>query len=124
MAREATKKTDDGREHFLKRFMAEEQELRAIAWEMLHKPHSREGVFQDIAVVLWTKFERFDQTRPFLPWARGSPFARFGAIGATTPVTTWFSRPTPSMPLQPPVKTRKHLRLSAIQSCLRKLPEN
>ena len=28
-------------------------------------------VFQEVSVVLWEEFERYDQKRPFLPWALG-----------------------------------------------------
>jgi RNA polymerase sigma-70 factor (ECF subfamily) len=30
-----------------------------------------EEVFQEVSVILWEEFEKYDEARPFLPWALG-----------------------------------------------------
>ena len=57
--------------HLFIGFLAQEHEIRAMVWAMIFTISDREDVFQNIAVVLWNKFDRFDRERPFLPWARG-----------------------------------------------------
>jgi RNA polymerase sigma-70 factor (ECF subfamily) len=45
--------------------------LRGYLASALPLPTDREDVFQDVCVVLWTKFSSYDSARPFTPWALG-----------------------------------------------------
>ena len=61
----------DREAEFLKRFLTCQDDLRAVIGSMLRYRHLREDVFQDVAVVLWRKFDEYDPSRPFGAWARG-----------------------------------------------------
>jgi RNA polymerase sigma-70 factor (ECF subfamily) len=61
----------DREAEFLKRFLTCQDDLRAVIGSMLRDRHLREDVFQDVAVVLWRKFDEYDPSRPFGAWARG-----------------------------------------------------
>ena len=56
---------------FLPLFMANEGQIRAFVRTLVHDPREVDDVFQAVALVLWQKFDVFDPSRPFGPWARG-----------------------------------------------------
>ncbi len=61
----------DQHAEFLKRFLACEFDLRALIGSVCRDPHVREDVFQELTLVLWQEFSRYDSSRPFGAWARG-----------------------------------------------------
>lgn len=58
-------------DHFLPLFLEAQSDLRAFIGAMVRDPLAREDVFQEVSMVLWKSFHKFDQTRSFGAWARG-----------------------------------------------------
>ncbi len=56
---------------FLPLFLACQGDLRAFIGAAVRDPVTREDVFQEVAMILWKKFELYDPARPFGAWARG-----------------------------------------------------
>lgn len=56
---------------FLPLFLAAQPDLRAFIGALVRDPATRDDVFQEVAMVLWKNFARYDATRPFGAWARG-----------------------------------------------------
>jgi RNA polymerase sigma-70 factor, ECF subfamily len=59
------------RHDFLSLLLAHESRLRAYVGVLIRDVHAREDVFQEIVLALWHGWPRYDQARPFGPWARG-----------------------------------------------------
>ena len=57
--------SDDAHPEFLKRFLACEGEIRAYVRSVVRDRESAEEIFQEVALVLWKTFERYDPARPF-----------------------------------------------------------
>ena len=51
--------------------MANEARIRAFIRTLVSDPLAVDDVFQEVALVLWQKFDRYDPLRPFDAWARG-----------------------------------------------------
>ena len=58
------------REQFLSLFLAHESDIRAFIGSIVLDRHMRQDIFQDVAMILWQKFEEYDSARPFGAWAR------------------------------------------------------
>lgn len=58
-------------DHFLPHFLAVQSDLRAFIGAAVRDAATREDVFQEVAMILWKKFELYDPARPFGAWARG-----------------------------------------------------
>ncbi len=56
---------------FLPRFLECQHDLRAFIGGLVRDPVAREDVFQEVSMVLWKNFAKYDPTRPFGAWARG-----------------------------------------------------
>ena len=56
---------------FLPLFMANEAQIRAFVRTLVHDPRDVDDIFQTVALILWRKFDQYDPSRPFGPWARG-----------------------------------------------------
>ncbi len=53
-------------------FLGQERDLRAYIGSLVREPAEREDVFQNVAVVLWEKFEEYNGNKgAFGAWARG-----------------------------------------------------
>ncbi len=61
----------DRHERFLAHFLRHQDEIAAVVGSMVRDPHLREDVMQEVAMVLWRKFDEFDPSRSFGAWARG-----------------------------------------------------
>jgi RNA polymerase sigma-70 factor (ECF subfamily) len=60
-----------GRSDFLRLFLAHQDEIHAFIYALVRDPHLSQDVLQDVALVLWEKFEEYDPARAFAAWARG-----------------------------------------------------
>jgi len=58
-------------DHFLPLFLTAQPDLRAFIGALVRDPATREDVFQEVAMILWKKFDLYDPARPFGAWARG-----------------------------------------------------
>jgi RNA polymerase sigma-70 factor (ECF subfamily) len=56
---------------FLPLFLAAQPDLRAFIAAMVRDPAAREDIFQEVSMVLWKSFPKYDSSRPFGAWARG-----------------------------------------------------
>ena len=61
----------DRRADFLRLFLRHQVGLRAFIGSLLRDRDARDDVFQEVALVLWDEFARYDPARPFGAWARG-----------------------------------------------------
>ena len=61
----------EDRSLFMKLYVKAQAPLRSYLYSLLGCREEMEEVFQEVSVVLWEEFERYDETRPFLPWALG-----------------------------------------------------
>jgi RNA polymerase sigma-70 factor, ECF subfamily len=61
----------DLHEEFMRMFIAAEPKLRAYAGACGLTREQVDDVAQEGALVLWRRFESYDRTKPFLPWALG-----------------------------------------------------
>lgn len=59
------------RSEFLCYLLRAEPELRAFIGSLVFDPYEREDTFQEVALVLWEQFHKYDSTRSFAAWARG-----------------------------------------------------
>ena len=64
------------RDHFLTHLLGCENALRAFIAGTLARPEERADMFQEVVLILWRTFPRYDSTRPFLPWAMGTAVRR------------------------------------------------
>jgi RNA polymerase sigma-70 factor (ECF subfamily) len=117
----------DGQEQFLRLFLQCQGDLRAFIGSLIRDPHLREDVFQEVALVLWREFVRYDPARPFGAWARG--------IAANKVMQRWESDGRLPLPFSPAAiqaicdvydqveAAAPSPRAEALEHCLEKLPE-
>lgn len=60
----------NSRDQFLSLFLTHESDIRAFIGSIILDRHVRQDIFQDVAMVLWEKFDKYDSAKPFGPWAR------------------------------------------------------
>jgi RNA polymerase sigma-70 factor, ECF subfamily len=68
----------DHRKEFLRLLAQHEAALGAFLRSILPSPSDADEAFQTTLITLWDKFEQYDATRDFKPWAFG--IARFKAL--------------------------------------------
>lgn len=56
---------------FAQQFIANQGRLYAYIATLLPHRDDAEDVLQKTSLILWQKWEHYDESRPFLPWARG-----------------------------------------------------
>lgn len=56
-------------EQFIRLFLASERELLRYVMALLPNASDARDVMQDTAVALWLAIEKYDQQKPFVPWA-------------------------------------------------------
>lgn len=59
------------RKSFLDHLSGCESTLRAFTAGALTAAHERADFFQEVVLILWRRFDDYDASRPFLPWAMG-----------------------------------------------------
>ncbi len=59
------------RDDFMRHFLAARNDLAAFLGSVIRDQAAREDCFQEVSMVLWREFDRFDTTRSFGAWARG-----------------------------------------------------
>jgi len=64
---------NEDREHeaFLRRFLPVQTALRAYLLSVVRDHAEADDLFQEVAVILWKKFDGYDASRAFAPWAIG-----------------------------------------------------
>jgi len=61
----------DKQEKFISLMMREQADLRAFLSSVIWDRHRCEDLTQEVALVLWRKFDSYDESRSFGGWARG-----------------------------------------------------
>ena len=56
---------------FLKHFLPIQRLLRAYLFAATRDVHETDDLFQQVSNVLWEKFDRYDEARPFASWGLG-----------------------------------------------------
>ncbi len=111
---------------FLAYFSADCERLHAYIYSLLPHHADADDVFQRCSLLLWRKFETFDQDRDFLSWACGVAFYEVKNFLRTAQrdrlqfnealIELLAEERSNDLPLQP-------ARLTALRQCLRKLTE-
>ena len=63
--------TDDAHARFMRLFMASQHDIRAFVAGGLHAWDQVDDLMQELATVLWRKFDHYDPSYAFGAWARG-----------------------------------------------------
>ncbi len=116
----------DHQEAFLRLFLKHQADLKAFVGSLIRDRHTREDVFQEVALVLWQEFHRYDRGRSFGAWARG--------IAAKKVLQRWQKASRLPVPLAPHViqavrdaydrtEAVASDRAEALEHCLEQLPE-
>jgi len=63
--------SDPSHDQFLPYFLPVQADLRAFIGVAVRDVVTQEDVFQEVAMILWKKFDLYDPARPFGAWARG-----------------------------------------------------
>jgi RNA polymerase sigma-70 factor (ECF subfamily) len=58
-------------EQFLRLFLKNEDQIKAFLRMLVRDRSDYDDVCQSVAMTLWRKFGKYDESRPFGPWARG-----------------------------------------------------
>jgi RNA polymerase sigma-70 factor (ECF subfamily) len=111
---------------FLRLFVECEGQVRALVGALIRDRHAREDVVQEVALILWQEFQRYDATRPFGAWARG--------VAANKVMQRWEQEGRAPRPFSPQVvqalvdacdraEAKSSLRAEVLEDCLKELPE-
>jgi RNA polymerase sigma-70 factor (ECF subfamily) len=67
------RRNDDGRaaaqQRFLSLFLRSEREFSAMSRSLVPNVADAEDIVQQTALALWEKFDAYDPSQPFTPWA-------------------------------------------------------
>ena len=58
-------------DEFLTLFLRHQVDVRAFIGSLVRDLHTRDDIFQEVALILWNEFARYDRSRSFGAWARG-----------------------------------------------------
>ena len=58
-------------EQFLRLFLKNEDQIKAFLRMLVRDRCDYDDVCQSVAMTLWRRFDKYDDSRPFGPWARG-----------------------------------------------------
>ena len=116
----------DPHEEFLGLFVRQQADLRAFIGSLVRDREARDDVLQEVALVLWREFDRYDRGRPFGAWARG--------IAAKKIMQRWEQTSRQSVPFSPEAiqaildayertEPTASLKADALQHCVERLPE-
>jgi RNA polymerase sigma-70 factor (ECF subfamily) len=120
-------KNTSAQEDFLRVFLANEYEIFRYVAALVPPMADAQEIVQQTAVILWEKFDQYDATRPFAPWA-----CRF----ALNIARQWMTRRQRWKALlngglaeeltlrRSQLRPEFDARLEYLDSCLHKLPEN
>ena len=58
-------------ERFLKLFMSNRYDIHAFIVSVVRDAAASEDLFQEVSIILWNKFDTYDEGKSFKAWARG-----------------------------------------------------
>lgn len=111
---------------FLKLLLKHQTDIKAFIGSLVRDAHLREDIFQDVVLIAWEQFDKYDPTRSFGAWARGvaaNKILQRRHQDRRFPVT--FSNETIQAVLEAFNRTEKEAsrRAEALQECLKAVPE-
>jgi RNA polymerase sigma-70 factor (ECF subfamily) len=116
----------DRHEEFLRLFLKHQADVRAFIGSLVRDRHAREDVFQEVALVLWQEFARYDPNRSFGAWARGIAakklLQRWERVGRA-PVSLAPEAIQAVLEAYDRTEDTASARAEALQECLERLPE-
>jgi RNA polymerase sigma-70 factor (ECF subfamily) len=110
---------------FLPLFLEHQVSVRAFIGSLVRDRHARDDLFQEVALVLWNEFPRYDRSRSFGAWARG--------IAANKVMQRWQKDNRLPVPFPPESiqalldayersEQSESLKAEALEQCLEQLP--
>ena len=116
----------DCQEEFLRLFLKHQADLKALIGSLVWDRHARDDLFQEVALVLWREFGRYDRARSFGAWARG--------IAVHKVLQRWEKTSRLPVPFSPEAlqaildayertEAMASAQAEALQECLERLPE-
>jgi RNA polymerase sigma-70 factor (ECF subfamily) len=116
----------DPHEEFLRLLLRHQSDVKAFIGSLIQDRHLRDDVFQEVALVLWQEFARYDRSRSFGAWARG--------IAVKKVLQRWEKSRRLPVPFSPEAiraildayertETEAPARTEALHECLERLPE-
>jgi len=116
----------DQHEAFLCRFLKHQAEIRAFIGSLVRDHHSCDDVFQEVSLILWRSFARYDPGHSFGAWARG--------IAAKKVMQSWDKVGRQPVPLAPEAiqavldaydrtENTSLPKADALHQCVERLPE-
>lgn len=116
----------DQHEQFLRLFLQHQGDVRAFIGSLVRDPNVTDDLFQEVALICWRDFARYDPSRSFGAWARGiaaNKVKQWWARARRTPVP--FSPQTVEAILDAFDRTEADAsaRMDALRACLDELPQ-
>ena len=113
-------------DQFTTLFVKHERQLYGFIAAMLAQPAEAEDLLQETAKGLWKKFDEYDPSLPFLPWAKR--FARFEILNYLERQRTrrkYFSDEMVELLAKDwdRIDAQRDARILALESCVEALPE-
>jgi RNA polymerase sigma-70 factor (ECF subfamily) len=116
----------DPQNEFLPLFLQHQVSVRAFIASLVRDRHTRDDLFQEVALTLWHEFARYDRSRSFAAWARG--------IAANKVLQRWHKDNRQPAPFPPEAiqalldacersEQTESRRAEALEACLEQLPE-
>ena len=116
----------DSHEQFLRLFLQHQADVRAFIGSLVRDATTTDDLFQEVALVCWRDFARYDPSRSFGAWARGiaaNKVKQWWARARRTPVP--FAPHTVEAILDAFNRTEADTsaRMDALRACLDELPQ-
>jgi RNA polymerase sigma-70 factor (ECF subfamily) len=116
----------DPHNEFLTLFLEHQVGVRAFIGSLVRDRHTRDDLFQEVALTLWHEFPRYDRGRSFAAWARG--------VAANKVLQRWHKDNRQPVPFPPEAiqalldaydrsETTGSFKADALEQCLEQLPE-
>ncbi len=114
-------------DQFTSLFVKHERRLFSFVAAMLGNQAEAEDLLQETANLLWKKFDEYDPSKPFLPWAK--TFARYQIMNYLSRQKTrrkYFSEGMLEILEErwEEMETQQDDRIRALESCMEGLPDN
>jgi RNA polymerase sigma-70 factor (ECF subfamily) len=116
----------DLHEVFMRAFITAEPKLRAYAFACGLSREQADDLVQEEALVLWRRYDSYDSSRPFLPWALGIAHHLIQKSRQSSRATCLLS-PEVAQQLAATcsgMEEELDQRQGALRNCVQKLPEN
>ncbi|HLY11325.1 MAG TPA: sigma-70 family RNA polymerase sigma factor [Planctomycetota bacterium] len=114
----------DRHEEFMRAFLAAEPKLRAYSFACGLSREQSDDLVQEGALVLWRRYDSYDRSRPFLPWALGIAHHLIQKTRQASQATHLLSPEVANQVAETCSRMEGEIdqRQGALQSCVDKLP--